>query len=213
MFSENAAPLQASGRRTQQERTAETRRRLIAGAIASLLELGYGSTTVHEICRRAEVTSGALAHHFGSKRQLLAQVVVALFSPFVQEMTVLGPDKASLDARIDRLIERYRAIYFDETYLAVLEILLATKHDPELMRMVAGFREEQLTLLGDFLPHEFPDVALSAERMVDIVHQVLDLLRGFAIHGLYASDPRLRQEILETARDILRRHFADGVPR
>ncbi len=210
MFPENSDRPASATRRTQQERTTETRRRLMDGAIASLLELGYGATTVHEICRRAEVTSGALAHHFGSKSQLMAQVVVALFSPFVQEMTVLGPRKASLDQRIERLIERYRGIYFNETYLAILEILLATKHDAELMRSVAGFRDEQLALLGKFLPREFPDVPLSQERMVDVVHQAMDLMRGFAIHRFYASDPRLNEEILETARHILRHHFTAG---
>ena len=59
-------------RRTQQQRREETRGRLLAATQTALVERGYAGTTTTEVCRRAEVSQGALFKHFASKGELLA---------------------------------------------------------------------------------------------------------------------------------------------
>ena len=55
-------------RRSQTERTAETRERVMAAVVESIAEVGYPKTTANEIARRAGVTWGAVQHHFGERR-------------------------------------------------------------------------------------------------------------------------------------------------
>ena len=202
--------------RRQSDRTALTRKRLIDAAIERLLREGMTGTTVVEICRAADVTTGALQHHFGSKAGLMATVVDTLFSPFADIQEPLGRE-APLAARIERLVENHWRIYKDERYFAVLEVLLATRHDPELRAHVISYRDRQIETLSKYLEAEFPDVRLPIPDMIAAVHRVIDLLRGYSIHQIFERSKKLDQEVLREANAVLMRSFgSDGngaVPR
>jgi AcrR family transcriptional regulator len=71
-------PAVAAGRRSQAERTAATRRALIAAGRALFAARGYSAAGQEEIVERAGVTRGALAHHFGTKRGLFMAVLEAV---------------------------------------------------------------------------------------------------------------------------------------
>lgn len=57
-------------RRTQRERSDATRGALVAAARRLFAVQGYHSTPAEQVVRLAEVTSGALYHHFDGKRGL-----------------------------------------------------------------------------------------------------------------------------------------------
>jgi AcrR family transcriptional regulator len=59
---------------SREERAAATRERLLAAARELFAERGYGDVATEEIVRRAEVTRGALYHHFRDKRDLFQAV-------------------------------------------------------------------------------------------------------------------------------------------
>ena len=193
-------------RRTQGERTAQTRRRLIDAAIERLMAHGMAGATVIEICRAAEVTTGALQHQFGSKNGLMSAVVGALFRPFTEILKPLDP-AAPLTNRIELLVDHYWGIYSDERYCAVLEILLASRHDPDLMAMVSKFRLLQLDMLSDGLARDFPDVELPPAEMVQVVHRALDLMRGYIVHRMFERSETLDAEIRAEARILVERRF------
>jgi len=192
--------MQQRARRTQEERSEQTRRQLIDATIELLMERGLAQTTVQEICRRAEVTTGALQHHFGSKSELVATVISVLFVPFTREILPLRePLRAPLAARVERLVQRYWKIYSDPRYYAVSEILLAIRHDPVLHRMATEFRAGQLASLIAFVPREFPDVDLPPARLAEIAYFALDLMRGFTVRLLFDPITGLEQQMLDKA--------------
>lgn len=57
-------------RRTQRERSDVTRAALVAAARTLFATGGYHATSAEEVVRHADVTSGALYHHFADKRSL-----------------------------------------------------------------------------------------------------------------------------------------------
>jgi len=65
-------------RRTQADRSAETRGALIGAARALFAERGYAGAGREEIVERAGVTRGALYHHFGAKEALFRAVYEAV---------------------------------------------------------------------------------------------------------------------------------------
>jgi AcrR family transcriptional regulator len=119
-------------RRTQQERSAETRALLVDVTIECLAELGYAGTTAHEIAERAGLSRGAQLHHFGAKSELLVATMQHLFelrlAEFRRGMRELAPGEEPASAAI-RLLWR---ILSGSTGHAYLELALAARTDPEL---------------------------------------------------------------------------------
>ncbi|MCO7218226.1 TetR/AcrR family transcriptional regulator [Klenkia sp. PcliD-1-E] len=62
-------------RRTQQQRRAETERRVVDAAIALIAERGSRAVTLAEVGQAAGYSRGIVHAHFGSRDQLLAAVV------------------------------------------------------------------------------------------------------------------------------------------
>src|SRR5499427_10914198 len=76
--------------RTQQQRREETRRALLDAAVESLIEVGFARTTTLEVQRRADVSRGALLHHFPSKAELLVAAVDHLAEMRARELKALS---------------------------------------------------------------------------------------------------------------------------
>ncbi|WP_369140056.1 TetR/AcrR family transcriptional regulator [Modestobacter versicolor] len=67
--------VEQDGRRTQQERRAETERRVIAAAVRLIAQRGSRAVTLGEVGREAGYSRGIVHSHFGSREQLLDAVV------------------------------------------------------------------------------------------------------------------------------------------
>src|SRR5947207_3557168 len=83
--------------RTQQQRREETRRALLDAAVESLIEVGFARTTPVQVQRRAEVSRGALLHHFPSKAELLVAAIAHL-----AEMRAIELKQLSAELPADR---------------------------------------------------------------------------------------------------------------
>lgn len=197
-------------RRTQKERKAETSARLIEAAIECLLEQGYVGAGVKEICSRAGVTTGAIQHNFGSRQALMIAVVRKLFKGFDEGIEQLGSENATLDERIDNLLEHYWSVYASDQYYAVCEVLLAVRRDPELLRLNNKIRQDWLRDMDRFLEMEFPNVELSVPQKRAVVQDMIDYLRGFCIHRIYGPTPATEAAAKRRARSIIAEAFDAG---
>ena len=61
--------------RRKQQRSEETRARLLEAAEACFSESGYDGTGVAKICRRAGVSKGAFYHHFETKQAIFLELL------------------------------------------------------------------------------------------------------------------------------------------
>jgi AcrR family transcriptional regulator len=85
-------------RRTQAERTAQTRAALLRAGRELFAEKGYASTGREEIAERAGVTRGALYHHFDSKADVFTAVVEQLQAELVDRVVAASkPGRTAVD--------------------------------------------------------------------------------------------------------------------
>src|ERR1700704_4358345 len=92
--------------RTQQQRRDETRRALLDAAVESLIEVGFARTTTLEVQRRADVSRGALLHHFPSKAELLVAAVDHLAEMRARELKAFASQLPPEDEHPDRASRR-----------------------------------------------------------------------------------------------------------
>ncbi len=107
-----------TGRRTQPQRRAATRRALLDAARSVFAERGYHGAAAEEIVRRAGLTRGALYHHFKDKKDLFRAVVDEMEGEIDQEIEkaeraqsdlqegVMAGYRAFIDAVLDPEIRR-----------------------------------------------------------------------------------------------------------
>lgn len=121
--------------RTQQQRRDDTRRALLDAAVESLIEVGFARTTTLEVQRRAEVSRGALLHHFPSKAELLVAAVDHLAEMRARELKQLAsqlPEERAGRARTDAVIGLIWQCFSGPFFQVTMELRTAARTDPEL---------------------------------------------------------------------------------
>jgi len=83
------APLMA---RKSREDAEETRRRILARALALFVRKGYEHTTFNDIAAQLKMTKGAVYWHFESKEELLVELVKMALERFRQQIETAMPE-------------------------------------------------------------------------------------------------------------------------
>lgn len=111
-------------RRSQAERTAETRARIVAAVFESIAAVGLARTTAVEITRRAGVTWGAVQHHFGGKDGMLVAAVEDSFQHFAAHFADVDSDGTTLVDRTAMFVDGAWEHFGSREYRSAFEILL-----------------------------------------------------------------------------------------
>ncbi len=124
---------ETAGRRTQSERRAETRRRLLDATVESLIDVGYAGTTIRAVTERAGVSQGAQSHHFPHRVDLVASAFEHLAEQrgarFSERSRKLEGDRATrLRALLDMLWEDFSSPLFT----VAAKLWVAAADDDEL---------------------------------------------------------------------------------
>jgi AcrR family transcriptional regulator len=176
-------------RRTQEERTAATRRALLDATIECLVEHGYHGTTTTRVVERAGVSRGAQVHHFPTKNTLVLAAVQHLAVMRANQFLERGMDRLRgsddwVGDVLDLVWEAHQGTLFE----AAMELWNAARTDAELREHVSSF-----------------------ERM--ITESVVEL--GRALVGERAADPEFRGDldlVLETIRGLRMLSFVHAGP-
>ncbi len=135
-------------RRTQEERSAATRARLLEATVECLDERGFAGTTTTEIADRAGVSRGAQLHHYPTKRELVAAAIEHVLDRRLAEFRrgiKARRGSAELAERMDDAVQLLWSLTNGSTFYAWLELLVASRTDPALlasMRAIAGRFEQ-----------------------------------------------------------------------
>ena len=182
-------------RRPQQERSAATRAKLIEAAYGSLLDRGYGATTVGEVQGRAGVARGTLLHHFPTRGALMAGVVEDIVERRLRVLTapargdekraddndddtVSGGDlmAASWDDVVDLVWEELQG----PPFTAALELWVASRTDPDLRRALIPLQER---IFGTVHRNVTRLAGEDHPRAPMLVQFTIDLLTGAHLAG------------------------------
>jgi len=124
----NAAAKNRVGRRSQAERSALTRERVVQAVIDLIADEGIASATASRIASRAGVTWGAIAHQFGDKDSVLLAVAEHGFAQLSRTLVENLGEGATPRQRMDVLIDETWRRLNTRSSLAFLEIVLNARN-------------------------------------------------------------------------------------
>jgi AcrR family transcriptional regulator len=159
-------------RRTQGERSAATRTKLLDATLECLVDLGYAGTTTIAVAERAGVSRGAQLHHFPSRAALVAAAVEHLYgrltAAYQAGFAALPSDAERLRPAIDLLwsmfTEPRSAARTDADLHAHLQPI-AERHQANVYRLARAY---------------FPEAARRARGFDAALTLVLDAMQGMA---------------------------------
>lgn len=160
----------------QEERSAETRRRLMDATVACLYERGYAGTTTVEIAARAGVSRGAQLHHFPTKDELVVKALEYVFALRAAEVRALSGElpAGSPEARLRGLIDLLWPIFKSPTFYAWLELVVASRTDPTLREPVLEAGRE----LGEKIYQGFSQILEWPTGHEEELEALIDLVFG-----------------------------------
>ncbi len=170
-------------RRTQAERTAETRGRIMDAVVASIAEQGFGRTTAAEITRRAGVTWGAVQHHFGDKDGILRAVLEDSFALFSERVGELPGSDAPLEERVSAFVDGAWKHFGSPDYQSTFEILLQVERargSDDLPDWQSGMTRSW----GRIWRGLFADSDLSRRESLAVQRYTISVLAGIAALGM-----------------------------
>ena len=200
----NQAVAERVVRRTQAERSAATRARLLDATVACVSELGYARTTTPEIARRAGLSRGAQLHHFPTKAELVASAVEHLV---VRRNREFREAFARVPAGVDRYaaaIDILWSMLCGPTADAWRELALAARTDPELRPRVAELTTYMREVVEGTFRELFAESAADNPFFAVAPSFVLALLDGLAVGRIASGDDSNAIQVIDALKALAR---------
>ncbi len=174
-------------KRTQAERSAAMRTRLLDATIECLVTYGYAGTTTPRVAELAGVTRGAQIHHFRSKEDLVVAAIEHLAQQRVQasmrEFSRMETSSDPVVTVLDFLWEAHQGPMF----VATVELWVAARTDPVLAAHVERVEPLVNSTLISAIAQLVPDHA-ARKDLRNFVYTAMDALRGILLASFVDRD-------------------------
>jgi AcrR family transcriptional regulator len=202
-----ASPAARNGR-TEYAKSRDTRARILAAALAEASDSGFHKTSVARIAERAGVAVGNLHYHFGSRRELLRELMGSLVADLMLRLQAADADDGA------DFFDRQRAgllVYLDYARSNPAYVRLADEiklHEPDLYRRAfAGWVERMVTWIRigidqeTLRPMDAAEITAQAHFLLGARHFLEQMLEDVAAMG----DEAVVDAYLSLVRDGLGR--------
>jgi len=189
-------------RRTQAERSASTRTRLLDATLECLCDLGYARTTTPEIARRAGLSRGAQLHHFPTKAELVTSAVEHLFERRHQEFRAAFARVPAGADRYAAAIDILWSMVSGPTFDAYLELAVAARSDPELRVAVRTLTQRLRTVVDETFHDLFPATDPDHPFFAIAPRFTFALLDGLALERVSGVDETQLVQVIDALKQL-----------
>jgi AcrR family transcriptional regulator len=198
-------------RRTQAERSAAMRSRLLDATVECLVKYGYAGTTTPRVAERAGVTRGAQIHHFRSKEDLVVAAIEHLAQQRAQAaIREFGRVKATADL-VSPVLDFLWEAHQGPLFIATMELWVAARTDPVLARQIERVEplvnSTLITAIAQLMP-EHP----APKEIRNVVYTAMDALRGILVASFVDGDSARARRRWDRACEHLREIAAGALP-
>src|SRR4051794_9015224 len=196
--------VEVARRRTQAERSEETRTRILKAAANLIRKRGYARFRTAEVAEEAGLSRGAQLHHFPTKDSL----VVATLEYVFEQAQVLSRRRASAVNKprdlIEAVIEDAREFFFSEHFMVAIDIVLSTSTDHSVRKQILDISRKARRPVETAWTEALAASGVPASLSADIVALTLSLVRGMALRTLWDNDPKWFDELFAVWRRMIK---------
>lgn len=185
------------------------RDRILDAAVESLIAQGAARTTTLEVQRKAEVSRGALLHHFPTHAELLSATVIDLVRRNEQSVFELLDKLQSAPDAVERAIRALAMMMAQPPFMAELELWALARTDEGLRESLLKVERDARKESERVLRALFAPVADRPGHDA-VIAMTTDFLRGFVLSGVLRRNPVRRQQMISNwvrATQILLEHW------
>jgi AcrR family transcriptional regulator len=201
-----ATPVAApAARRSQQQRSDETRTALLDATIVCLHEVGYSGTSTTLVSERAGVSRGAQTHHFPTKIELVVEAVTRLSNALVDALDRDLAQAASAPDVLDAFLKGIWRTLDAPIFETGLELMVAARSDAALRAAWL----EGADRLSEVIESHVSAVAMAIRphdphKLQVQLHLSVLLVQAFALDGVMRDRRQLHRELFEAWAQQLR---------
>lgn len=194
---------QRKDRAPQQDRSTETRRRLLEATIESLAKDGWAGTGLTSVAERAGLSRGAAQHHFGTRDELVEAALTHIPAQRIQEIRKRGKRIPQGPDRLQDVVDLLCDFYSGTLGVATLQLWVGASTDPELGQLV---RKAEETVSREIYQLTLELLGLDDDADVRrAIQATLVLVRGFALGAILRDDKAWRHDVLQEWLPVLER--------
>jgi AcrR family transcriptional regulator len=189
-------------RRTQAERTRETRTRILDAAVEVLRKKGYAHFRTADVAKAAGVSRGAQLHHFKTKEKLVYATMEHVFHNVLATSQTRASALKRGEDPLAGIVADASDFFFSTPFFISLDIATSINSARFRRQLMAMVREARLpaekawhrTLVERGVPEQTAD---------DVLWLTLGLVRGLAVRMLWQNEPARFERLLEVWRGIV----------
>jgi AcrR family transcriptional regulator len=183
-------------RRTQAERSASTQAKILIAAQTLIVERGLAHTSTQDIARQAQVSRGAMMHHFPTRRALIQATYADLLkreAELVRHFAqTLEPSRYRLKALTDYIWQRYQSGVFHVSMDYVSEARVNTDE----LKYVSEESQKFNDALNDVWHIELAAFGCDAHTRQAMMNEFMCLVRGMAFQSQWRKEPEYFEKML-----------------
>lgn len=183
----------AAPKLTRKAQRDATRAALLQVAVALLIERGTAGVTTLEVQQRADVSRGALLHHFPTRAHLLSATVTELIQ---RNEDALWREQAHCVQDADPLAQAIQSLVAaasTASYVAEMELWTVSRTDPALRDVLRAAEQNALSARQRVLDELFAPLRDEPGYAL-VVNLSIEFVRGLALSNLLRNDSRRSDE-------------------
>ncbi|HUK00631.1 MAG TPA: TetR/AcrR family transcriptional regulator [Stellaceae bacterium] len=190
-------------RRTQAERSEETRAKLLDAAFEVMRRRGYVGFRTAEVAKVAGVSRGAQLHHFPTKESLVVAAVEHVFARALAEARLRADRAASQHAdAIEAIAADSSDFFFGDYFFVALDVMMAAAKDNRIRERIAAISRSNRVPVENAWHKVLVDAGLPPGFAEDALWLTVSIVRGLAIRTLWQKDKPRFDRLLRLWRDI-----------
>jgi len=197
--------------RSNKDRSSETQKNILLSAVDCLCDVGYTGTSISMVANRAEISKGAMLHHFATKSDLMISVAKFCIDTNSTLRRKYVVETSMGDGPMSRLVYSSRKVIEHPSYVALMEIMMATRNDPkiksrfsEVMTLMEKKQEESVKYIAQLVGLE------CTTKIKALVNLHVNFLNGILIQkiaGKSKEDLDQQFEMIELYENLAIEHF------